>query len=197
MSDQERDLDELRSLAHDAGIDADSPAVVLDAPPQGMWERIVTEVGHGDHDRASASSAGRRSWFLPATAAAVLVLVLMVAGVLLLVADERSDVVARATLDPIGSTGSGSAELVDADGSLQLRVDTTDVPAGDGFLEVWLIDPDVERLVSLGPLRSDGRYELPSGLDVEAFPIVDVSAEPIDGNPTHSGDSRLRGQLEF
>jgi hypothetical protein len=55
----------------------------------------------------------------------------------------------------------------------------------------------VSKLVSLGPLRPDGVYDLPAGLEPEQFPIVDVSLEPIDGDPTHSGDSLLRGQLEF
>ena len=197
MSDQERDLEELRSLARLAGVDAETPAEPLDVPPPGMWDRISAQVEAGDGDGTTAIAPRRRSWFLPAIAAAVVALVLMIAGVLALVANEQSDVVASATLEPLGTTGSGSAELVDADGSLQLRLDTSDVDADDGFLEVWLIDPAVERLVSLGPLRSDGRYDLPAGLDPVAFPIVDVSAEPIDGNPTHSGDSRLRGQLEF
>jgi hypothetical protein len=54
----------------------------------------------------------------------------------------------------------------------------------------------VSKLVSLGPLRRDGVYDLPAGLDPAAFPIVDVSVEPIDGDPAHSGDSVLRGELE-
>lgn len=29
-----------------------------------------------------------------------------------------------------------------------------------------------------------------------AFPIVDISAEPLDGVPTHSGDSVTRGVLD-
>ena len=60
-----------------------------------------------------------------------------------------------------------------------------------------MINPDVTQLVSLGPLRSDGFYELPAGIDPVSFPIVDVSVEPIDGVPTHSGNSVLRGQLTF
>jgi hypothetical protein len=50
-------------------------------------------------------------------------------------------------------------------------------------------------MVSLGPVRSDGRYEIPAAVDVSAFPIVDVSIEPADGVPTHSGRSVLRGTL--
>jgi len=58
-----------------------------------------------------------------------------------------------------------------------------------------MIDTDVTRLVSLGPVRADGTYDLPPGLDPAQFPVVDVSVEPLDGDPTHSGDSVLRGEL--
>ena len=116
----------------------------------------------------------------------------------LVVATDTSDTsLASAPLDRLGPAGTGEAELVDDDGTLSLRVDTEGLDAGDGFLEVWVIDPDVTRLVSLGPLRPDGTYDLPPGLDPEDFPVVDVSVEPLDGDPTHSGDSVLRGQLEF
>ena len=91
--------------------------------------------------------------------------------------------------------GSGRAELVNADGVKQIRLETADLDAGDGFLEVWVIDPSVTKLVSLGPLRPDGIYDLPEGLDPAQFPIVDISVEPVDGDPTHSGNSVLRGQL--
>ena len=122
----------------------------------------------------------------------------MIAGVVVLGGDDAQDpvVVATATLDPLAGSGSGTAELLDTEGHLQLRVETDDLDAGDGFLEVWVIDSGVERLVSLGPVRADGLYDLPTGLDPRDFPIVDVSVEPIDGNPTHSGNSLLRGQLE-
>ena len=63
--------------------------------------------------------------------------------------------------------------------------------------EVWMINPDVTQLISLGPIRSDGIYDLPAGLDPAAFPIVDVSFESFDGNPQHSGNSVLRGELAF
>jgi hypothetical protein len=39
-------------------------------------------------------------------------------------------------------------------------------------------------------------FELPADLDLEQFPIVDVSVEPLDGVPTHSGVSVARGELE-
>jgi hypothetical protein len=37
---------------------------------------------------------------------------------------------------------------------------------------------------------------VPEGLDLDAFPIVDVSVEQLDGDPLHSGVSVCRGQIE-
>ena len=52
-------------------------------------------------------------------------------------------------------------------------------------------------MVPLGVLRpGEQTLELPSGLDLGEFPIVDVSVEPLDGDPTHSGVSVARGVLE-
>ena len=135
------------------------------------------------------------TWVLRA-AAVVVVFALIAAGVVALVTDDDADVIARdARTDRTDGDWFGRARR--SRWGVFTRLETNDVDADDGFLEVWLIDSSVERLVSLGPLRSDGRYELPAGLDPGSFPVVDVSAEPVDGNPTHSGDSRLRGTLEF
>jgi hypothetical protein len=62
--------------------------------------------------------------------------------------------------------------------------------------EVWLIRSDASGLVSLGLLDGpSGRFTVPSGIDLADYPIVDVSAEPVDGEPAHSGDSIVRGEL--
>ena len=191
------DLAELRALGRRAGIDADHPLEPLEAPPPGIWDRIA-----GDLDEqpvATPLPLRRRPprWVVPLSITAGIA---VIAGVVVVGGDDPEEpaVVATATLDPLAGSGSGTAEekLLDTDGHLQLRIETDDLDAGDGFLEVWVIDSGVERLVSLGPVRADGLYDLPTGLDPRDFPIVDVSVEPIDGNPTHSGNSLLRGQLE-
>ena len=76
-----------------------------------------------------------------------------------------------------------------------MRVETEGLDPADGYLELWLLDSSATRLVSLGPLRDDGLYDVPTGVDPGEFPVVDVSVEPVDGDPTHSGQSVLRGQL--
>jgi anti-sigma-K factor RskA len=145
-------------------------------------------------DRSRRSGARRAlPWVVGIAAAALVAVGLGVAAT----RTSEPTVVASAELDQLGDAGEGRAELLDEDGTYRLRVDTADLDAGDGFLEVWVIDEGVTRLVSLGPLRPDGTYDLPGSIDPREFPVVDVSVEPVDGDPTHSGDSVLRGTLEF
>ncbi len=70
-------------------------------------------------------------------------------------------------------------------------------PTGGGqFYELWLLGAD-KRLVGLGSFRVDeqGRatLKLPLPVDPKAFTYFDLSLEPSDGNPGHSGVSVLRG----
>ncbi len=61
---------------------------------------------------------------------------------------------------------------------------------------MWLSDRNVERLVSLGTMTGDrASFPIPEGLDLDEYVIVDVSREHFDGDPTHSGDSIVRGTL--
>lgn len=207
LDDELDELEALRALGRRLGVDADHPLEALEPPPHGIFDRIAAEVADTPAAPATVVPIDRRAgrggraprWLLPAAVAAAAAVVAVVAGSVVVGGDDADEpaVVATAVLGPLGTaTGSGRAELLDADGRLQLRVETDPLDAGDGFLEVWVIDTAVEQLVSLGPVRADGLYELPPGLDPRAFPIVDVSVEPIDGDPTHSGDSVLRGQLE-
>lgn len=163
--------------------------------PAGPSDHVGGGAVHRLDDRRRAPRPTRLPWVLAAAAAVVVVAVGAVA--VLRPTTEDPTVLASAPLDQLADRGEGTAELVDEDGTLELHLETADLDPGDGFLEVWVIDTEVSKLVSLGPLRADGVYDLPDGLDPEAFPVVDVSVEPIDGDPAHSGDSVLRGQLRF
>jgi anti-sigma-K factor RskA len=152
------------------------------------------------HRATAPTGPARRAWGLAAAAAAV-VIVLVVGGAGLLRNDDDSlPVVASARLEPLPDEPTGSAvpvtaDLVEVDGTLQLDLSTSALPEPAGFYEVWLIDTDVEGMVSLGPARADGIYTVPADVDPGEFPIVDVSVEPPDGDPTHSGVSVIRGTL--
>jgi anti-sigma-K factor RskA len=138
-------------------------------------------------------------------AAAVAGVAIGVAGTLLIrgssdEATQPAPVVARATLDPVPAgtvSAAGSATVDEQAAGPVLNVTVADLPGQDGFYEVWLLDSEAQRMLPLGILDADhqGSFALPPGLDLSEFPVVDVSLEPYDGDPTHSSDSVSRGVL--
>ncbi|MCC3301142.1 anti-sigma factor [Arthrobacter sp. zg-Y895] len=135
---------------------------------------------------------------LGAAAAAVVLAAAGTWGISRILAD-RSEVIAAVELAPLPAySETGRAEVDQrSDGGRELVVTASGSDA-QGFREVWLIAPDVQRMVSLGTMEgTEGRFTIPANLDLDEYPIVDISDEPFDGNPTHSGDSILRGVLEL
>ena len=62
----------------------------------------------------------------------------------------------------------------------------------------WYITADASALVSLGILEgSEGVFDVPDDVDLADYVLVDISQEPEDGDPAHSGDSIVRGELGF
>ena len=142
----------------------------------------------------------RRTWWqrpgtwVAAAAAAVLV---VVGAVLTVTRPPQPQQLAAAQLTPLPQhSAAGSAKVVTAgDGSRNLEINL-DKDEAKGYQEVWLIAPDLSRLVSLGVMNStSGTFQVPAGLDLSQYPVVDVSDEPMDGNPAHSSVSIARGTL--
>ena len=136
-------------------------------------------------------------WFAAAAAAAV-VAGAATWGVVQNLTPEP-EVLASVPLEPLPSYSDEGMATVDVlpDGRRELVVTSSSSDA-EGYREVWLISPDITSMVSLGEMDgTEARLEIPDGLDLSAYPIVDISDEPLDGNPEHSGKSILRGQLEL
>lgn len=111
----------------------------------------------------------------------------------------QPEVLASVALEPLPTYSDEGTATVDQlpDGERELLV-TASSSQAEGYREVWLISPDITSMVSLGTMEGrEGRFSIPAGLDLSAYPIVDISDEPLDGNPQHSGNSILRGQLEL
>ncbi|KQM82351.1 anti-sigma factor [Agromyces sp. Leaf222] len=151
-------------------------------------------------DVSSDTRRRSRRWWPVAAAAAVIGLVAGIAiGVGLSGTSSSETVIAEARLEPFpGWDADGRAVLEqDRDGRYSMLVELDGDVGTDGLTEVWLLREEPVGLVSLGLL--DGRttrFALPDDLDLSEFSIVDLSAEPSDGDPTHSGDSIVRGQLQ-
>lgn len=189
-----------------------TPADALEAPSPQVWQRITADLGLGAPLTEAEPGVGvvtplrparprRTGWLVAAAAAAGLVVggvgVQALNGVG--TPDDAGSVVARAALEPLpGWDASGAAVVEESDdGELTLVLTLDGQPDDAGFREVWLIDRDVTRLISLGVLEgSEGRFTLPRGVDLADFAVVDVSEEPYDGDPAHSGDSIIRGILD-
>jgi len=111
----------------------------------------------------------------------------------------QPEVIASVPLEPLPSYSEEGTATVDLlpDGERELVITSSSSDA-EGYREVWLISPDITSMVSLGEMEgTEARLKIPAGLDLDAYPIVDISDEPLDGNPEHSGKSILRGQLEL
>lgn len=109
-----------------------------------------------------------------------------------------------AALSPTAAGTGGEVRMVAAADGRTLVIEVTD-PGGEpegGYFEAWLLGDGSTRLYSLGALtpqdggdRFTGTFRLPDDLPLDRFDTVDVSAEHYDGDPTHSGESLLRGTL--
>lgn len=181
----------------------------LVAPDERVWGRIASDVGQqaavGQQAPVGheASVIDLRQHRRLATVVGVAAAVAMFAGIGVaawqLLRPGEPDVIATASLDPFPDwpDASGTA-LVERlpDGGRAITV-SLDAPGGvGGYHEVWLINADDTGLVSLGIVTgSTGSFLIPSDLDLDRYDVVDISDEPYDGDPYHSGDSIVRGRL--
>jgi hypothetical protein len=124
---------------------------------------------------------------------------LLVAGGIVWSLGRLASPLAQAELAPLAQySATGSATVTESGNGSRIIEVELDKTEARGYQEVWLIAPDLSRLVSLGIMNSSsGRFEVPAGLDLSAYPIVDVSDEPLDGNPAHSSVSIVRGTLKL
>ncbi|WP_053227603.1 anti-sigma factor domain-containing protein [Solirubrobacter soli] len=147
--------------------------------------------------RGDAPGRGRRLVLRPLAAAACAVVLLAAGAGLGFLLDREPSPSAQLALRPIGDldpSASGKVSLV-SDG-VDVRVSGLKPTGGGQFYELWLLGAD-KRLVGLGSFRVDAQGKatltLPLPVDPKQFTYFDLSLEPSDGDPGHSGVSVLRG----
>jgi hypothetical protein len=174
-----------------------SAAPRSDAAPDGVALPVAEEPAQRDAEVLPFRS--RRRPLLLVAAAVIAGAVVGAGAVAVVQSRDDGEAVTSVALDPLADNdASGRAEvIVRDDGSRVVEVDL-DAPALDeGYYEIWLIDREVVGMVPLGVVRPGAQtFELPADLDLGRFPLVDVSVEPLDGDPTHSGVSVARGELD-
>jgi hypothetical protein len=210
--------DELASLRSTVAIGRSSdPELELSAPGPAVWAAIQQQVTSNAAEVAAAETAGEaevvpirpapsrtgRRWFSIAAAAVIGAVIgggVVTATVAL--QQEPGQVTASAELSPVpgGPPGPqhGTASVQQTPAGPVLALDTEDLADPDGFYEVWLMDATTGGLIALGTVpggRSVVQLPIPAGANLGSFSTVDVSIEPLDGNPKHSATSVLRGDL--
>lgn len=166
------------------------------SPPDHVWAAIAEEIS-ADSGTVVPMRSRRRTAPWIALAAAVGVVLGGVIGASVM-RSTPPEIVASVPLEPLAEySAAGTASVEVVDGTEMLAVDVTGLPATDGYFEVWLLAPDSSSMIALGTLGPDEKavLPLPAGVSLADYPVVDISAEPYDGDPTHSTDSVVRGTL--
>jgi anti-sigma-K factor RskA len=103
-------------------------------------------------------------------------------------------------MDSLGEAPAGASGQVSlassAEDPVTLTVKGLKPSPESEFYELWLLGKDGE-LVSLGSFRvggdGDSRIEVPLPVDPDRYEYFDISIQPENGSPDHSGRSVLRG----
>jgi anti-sigma-K factor RskA len=179
----------------------------LERLPREAWDRPTPPPPSWPPEEERRTRRRGRLVLRPLAAAAVsLVLVGAGIGVGLLLSDDDSaddpgTEAVRVELSPVEGSGaaggSGVAELrPQAGGRATVTLSGLAPSTNRDFYELWLLGDDGE-LVSLGSVRvpdsGSATLDVELPVDPEQFRFLDVSREPADGKPSHSGDSVLRG----
>lgn len=196
----------LRSLR--TVVDAARAPLAHVPPPARVWTRVAAATGVPADPvtapvlalPASSTRRGRGRWTALAVAAAVGVVAGAGATLLLQQDAVPAREMASARLEPVTSgsePAQGSASVLERNGVEVLQLTTSGLARAEGgFYQVWLLDGDAQRMVTLGVLAGpEGQFTVPARVDLSQYPLVDISIEPLDGDPAHSGDSVLRGDL--
>jgi hypothetical protein len=186
------------AFADEGERSAEAPVHAPPAAPGPRSLRAVGDTALVPVDEVARPQARLRRWPLLAAAAVVAVLAGL-AGALVLGGSSDDPVEQQVQLVALpGFEGAeASAVVIEHDGDRLVEVDLTGVDLPEGsHLELWLLDPDVSQTISLGVLDEAGPFTVPADVDLSATPILDVSVEPDDGDPTHSGVSVVRGEID-
>ena len=186
----------------------------LEPPSEAVWRRVLAEIdapvelrtrsqGSAELQPTAPAAPKRRNRrrALLAVAAALLIgagIGRLTAGV----SDEPTVATTTLARTPLSTLGDAPEELGEADltrsgSTTQVRIAMNSLPSKGQIVEAWLINKDGRRMISIGFVHGTEPQQFvidPRLLD-EGYVIVDVSREPLDGNPKHSGDSIVRGTL--
>ena len=200
-ADCRHQLDELQGLPELLAKAA--PATPL---PEGLRARTLAAVRQAAAraeaaDEAEAPTPIRRAWWrqrwLAVAVAAVLLAALAIPGALLLWGGDGGEVTRLTLVAAEGGRGRGQVTITRtaAGRSFDVHIEGLPPPPAGSLYELWAVNPQdtLERpqRVSLGTftVAADGSANLRAftAAPADRFPVVGVTLEPVDGNPSRTG----------
>jgi hypothetical protein len=198
------------SASDGTGPGLTGPVVVPNPPSEEVstadGEPVAAEVAQ--LSSATSHTAKRRRRMNPALLAVAAALVGVLVGTLATLGVTQrpttpsapvSQNIARTVLYSLDARAAhGTAVVSMSQDQRTLTVSVEGLPATtDGFYEVWLMNAEPQRLISLGvlDLKHNGVFQIPAGLKLSNYPVVDISLQPFNGSSQHSGISSVRGTL--
>ncbi len=164
--------------------------VLWESPPADSADRLLASISSST--RASVSPRGRR-WFVPAFAAAAVVLfAVTVTTIAVLRRTDDADwqvALAAQTAYP-DAVASVEGWNTDTGTRMRITIEGIDDLADEGFYEVWMTSPDGQH-ISAGTFRSAGTIDTWSAARRADFPRLWITLESFDGDPRPSGRTVL------
>lgn len=169
----------------------------LEHPDPRVWAAISEQVG-STRPLKQEKRPIRRGIF--AAIAALVVGILALGGGVVWNVSHQTTTVAAARLAPLPAwdgAASGSAVVVRThDGHRELKI-TLHLSTSARYRQAWLMTPDLKHFIRIGEV--DGMQEtldIPPGVDLEQYSVVDISDEPRSTVVQPSDNSIVRGTLK-
>ena len=188
---------------------ADDPLFAAETQRLRATVAALEELGHTawrpeppprlETDRAVTVRAPRRRRRWPLGAAAAGVAAAAATAVVLVVSGGGERTPASRTIELRALRGvPGTATLKVSGDTAELHGVGMPPSGAHDYYEAWLQDGE-GRMISMGTFRvkRDGSLDaqMPVAVDLSRYDLVDVSLEPDDGNPAHSGRSVMRARI--
>ena len=191
-----RELDARRASVAALGSLPDAAWDPPEPPPLAL---PVSDIPAG---RPTEPTAARRwPWTMPRLGLAAIGAIAVAAVAALLISALGEDATSTRDASTIAlrpfdeGPASAAGSLALGEGDMATLAASGLPPSAGDFYEVWLLGE--QGLVSLGSFRvgasGEAELELRIPVDPSAYEAYDVSLEPDDGDPGHSGTSVLRG----
>jgi anti-sigma-K factor RskA len=162
-------------------------------PPPELKDRVLAQA------RGEIPARSRGGWRIWVPAAALLVIAVLGAGLLWTITKDSSEGIPLAATVPT-SEGGGELSGEVEEGNLQIELVVWDLPElrKDEYYELWYAKEAGGR-ISCGTFRAQqgGKttVNLTAPANAVAYPEIEVTREPDDGDPGSSGEKVLVGDL--